>query len=299
MDSPKYSSTGNEMPQPFMFRSPASVYRGVNGPCDTSGEFMRTQLQEVRYAIQLWTFAVAGAGADGLIAAGTQRRSFSEGIGDNGVNLGWGGTIALSQQQTNAFPNGSLNNARSGAFVGRSLGFGVSRPFVFDSATGERTYSPTTDAYGARAARALIETIEYSLLQRDNNVSLNVGPPQLWPGVHQVAESNTAAIATLDAPNGAAIMLPLRREYVFIDDNQGSQNFLVGLANTQIRLVSDPADPLPAGFSVPVWTAVYGDVASIDQACDIIGGGGKSRADQARELLSAGFTPSQIVEMMR
>lgn len=279
-------------PVPFAWRTPLDTYKGVSGPCDTSGKFMRTQLQEVRYGVQLWTFTVAAPGADAVIAAGTQRRTFAEGIGDVGVNLGWG-TPALSQQQTNAYPNGSLNNAKEGAFVGRSIGFTVQRAFNYNAATGERFYSDVTDAYAARAARALLETLEFSMLQRDNNVSLNIGPAYLWPSPQQVVECD---YPTTDKANGAAIMLPLRRDYVFIDDNQGSQNFLVGLAATQVTLDSDPAQPVEATFSVPIFTAVYGEVMSVSAACDVAIGSGAGQA--ADELIRKGFTPQQAYEIL-
>ena len=279
-------------PVPFAWRTPLDTYTRMSGPCDTSGQFMRTQLQEVRYGVQLWTFTVSAPGSNGIIAAGTQRRTFSEGIGDVGTNLGWG-TPALSQQQTNAYPKGSLNNAKEGAFVARTIGFGVQRAFNYDATTGERFYSDVTDRYAARAARALLETIEFSMLQRDNNVSLNIGPGYLWPSPQQIVECN---YPTTDKANGAAIMLPLRRDYVFIDDNQGSQNFLVGVANTQITLDSDPAQPIEATFSVPIFTAVYGDVMSVGAACDaVVGSGASAEVDR---LLAKGFTPQQAYEMM-
>lgn len=279
-------------PVPYAWRSPQDIYEGVSGPCDTSGKFSRTQLQEIRYGVQLWTFTVGSPGADGVIAAGTQRRTFAEGIGDVGANLGWG-TPVLSQAQTNAYPNGSLNNAKEGAFVARSIGFGVQRGFVYNSTTGERIYSENADFYAARAARALLEALEFSMLQRDNNVSLNIGPGYLWPSPQQVAE---CAYPTNDKANGANIMLPLRRDYVFIDDNQGSQNFLVGLANTQITVDSDPATPMLAGFSIPIFTAVYGEVMTVSAACDAVAG--KGAAQEAQALIQQGFSPAQAFAIL-
>lgn len=279
-------------PVPFAWRTPQETYKGVSGPCDTSGKFMRTQLQEVRYGVQLWTFAVAAPGAPGIVAAGTQRRTFAEGIGDVGVNLGWG-TPPLSQQQTNAYPNGSLNNAKEGAFVARSIAFTAQRAFLYDAATGTRLYSDLVDQYGARAARALLEALEFSMLQRDNNVSLNIGPPYLWPSPQQVVEDT---YPTTDKANGPAVMLPLNRDYVFIDDNQGSQNFLVGLAATPIVIDSDPAAQLPATFSVPIFTAVYGDVMSVGEACDVVVGAGASA--EIDKLMAKGLTAAQAYDVV-
>lgn len=279
-------------PVPFAWKPPLDLYKGVSGPCDTSGKFMRTQLQEVRYGVQLWTFGVASPGANGIIAATTQRRTFAEGIGDVGANLGWG-TPVLSQAQTNAYPNGSLNNAKEGAFVARSIAFGVQRAFIYNATTGERTYNANADAYGARAARALLESLEYSMLQRDNNVSLNIGLPYLWPSPQQVVECD---YPTTDKANGAAIMLPLNKDYVFIDDNQGSQNFLVGLANTQVTLTSDPANPIVSGFSVPIFTAVYGEVMSVAAACDVTVGSGAGA--EAERLIAKGYTPQQAYDIL-
>lgn len=279
-------------PVPFMFRPVLDTYKKVSGPCETSGEFMRTQLQEQRYAVQLWTLA-GGGGANATVAAGTERRSFAEGIGDAGTNLGWG-TPALTQAQTNLYPNGSLNNAKEGAFVARSLGFSIMRPFVYNATTGERQYSPVIDAYAPRVARALLESIEWSMLQRDNNVSLNIGLGQLWPGAQQIKECN---FPTMNEPNGANIMLPFRRDYVFIDDNQGSQNFLVGVNSRLLTFVTDPADPIPANYALPIMTSVYGDVMSVAEACATVTGN-SSVVAEVDKLLARGFTPAQAYEMI-
>lgn len=292
MANPSYMQSGAK-PVPFAFESPKEIYQKTSGPCDVDGEFMRTQLQEIRYAMQLWTLTVAAPGAAGVLAAGTERRSFAEGIGDAGTNLGWG-TPVLTQAQTNLYPNGSLNNAKNGAFVARSIGFSVQRPFTYNATTGERIYNGVVDQYAARVARGLIEALEFSMLQRDNNVSLNIGLAQLWPGAQQVSE---CGYPTLDKPNGAAIILPLRREYVFIDDNQGSQNFLVGRNERLLTFDSDPAAAIVAGFSVPILTAVYGDVMSVTEACAAVGG--KSMADEVAKLVASGLTPAQAYELLR
>lgn len=281
-------------PVPMAFREPLAVYEQASGPCDVDGEWTRTQLQELRYGIQLWTFTVAAPGADAIIAAGTERRTFAEGIQDVGTNLGWG-TPVLTQAQTNLYPNGSLNNSQDGAFVARSLGFGIQRPFVYNSTTGERTFSDVVDAYAAQAARALAEAVEFSMLQRDNNLSLNIGLAQLWPGAQQIKE---CAYPTINEPLGAAAILPLRRDYIFVDDNQGSQNFLVGSVARQIRIVSDPANPIPAGFSVPIFTAVYGEVMSQGEACAATKSGKKSIVEQVRELVAMGYSLADAKAMV-
>ena len=227
-------------PVPFAWRTPQETYKGVSGPCDTSGKFMRTQLQEVRYGVQLWTFAVAAPGAPGIVAAGTQRRTFAEVIGDVGVNLGWG-TPPLSQQQTNAYPNGSLNNAKEGAFVARSIAFTAQRAFLYDAATGTRLYSDLVDQSGARAARALLEALEFSMLQRDNNVSLNIGPPYLWPSPQQVVEDT---YPTTDKANGPAVMLPLTLEI-----SCWASAGVVARARVSSRAVRGRIMGLPLGWS--------------------------------------------------
>ena len=289
--NPAFASASK--PMPFAFEAPKDIYQKTSGPCDVDGEFMRTQLQEYRYAVQLWTVTVAAPGADGVIVAGTERRSFAEGVGDAGTNLGWG-TPVLSQAQTNLYPNGSLNNAKNGAFVARSIGFSILRPFTYNATTGERIFNDVVDAYAPRIARGLAEALEFSMLQRDNNVSLNIGLIQHWPGAQQIVE---AGYPTVDKANGASIILPLRKEYVFIDDNQGSQNFLVGRANTQLTFTSDPADPIVAGFSVPIMTTVYGDVMSVEAACNTLGG--RSMADEAARLISQGLTPAQAYDLLK
>lgn len=279
-------------PVPFSFRTPQEIYSKTGGACDVAGSYSRTQLQEVRYAIQLWTFTVAAPGADGVIALGTERRSFAEGIDDVGAVLGWGAPT-LTQSETNLFPNGSLNNAKDGAFLARSIGFAIQRPFVYNATTGERTFSAAAEAYSPRAMRAIAEALGFALFQRDNDASLNVGLAQLWPSAHQVKE---CAFATLDEPNGANIILPLRRDYLFVDDNNGSQNFLIGRANRQITLTSDPAQPVPSGFSVPVMTAVYGEPVAFDAACGV--GKGNDPASQTRELVAMGYSLAEAKEMV-
>lgn len=279
-------------PVPFSFRSPQEIYSRTGGACDVAGAYSRTQLQEIRYAIQLWTFTVAAPGADGVIALGTERRSFAEGIDDVGAALGWG-TPVLTQSETNLFPNGSLNNAKDGAFLARSLGFGIQRPFVYNATTGERTFSAVVDAYSPRAMRAVAEALGFTMFQRDNNASLDIGISQLWPGAQQVKE---CGFATLDEPNGANVILPLRRDYLFVDDNNGSQNFLIGRANRQITLTSDPAQPLPSGFSVPVLTAVYGEPVTWDAACAV--NKVVDVAAQTGALIAQGYSLAEAKEMV-
>jgi hypothetical protein len=280
-------------PVPFAFKAPSQNYKRKSGPCDNLGEDSRTQLQQFRYAWQLWTFAVAAPGADGLIAAGTQRQSFLEGVGEVGTSLGWG-TPVLSQTQTNLFPQGSFNNSLDGAFIGRSLGLSLGRPFIYDATTGERTYSELVDSYAIRAGRALLECMELTMFQRDNAVSLYLGQPQHWPGAHQLVECD---YATLNKPNGPLAMMPLRYDYLFVDDNRGSQNHLIGNVPRQIRLISDPAAPLLAGFSIPVLTEVYGDIVSKLAACDVAGSStpATDRANALIRLMDRGLTKAEAM----
>lgn len=281
-------------PIPFAFRAPRDSYKRMPGPCDEEGLDSRVQLQEMRYAIQLWTFGVAAPGNDAIIAAGTRRQSFVEGVGDAGTELGWG-TPVLTQAQCNLFPQGSLNNADNGAFVGRSIGLSLLRPFVYNSTTGERTYSELVDSYAERAGRALLESLELSMFQRDNETTLYLGLPQHWPGAHQLVQCD---YATLNKANGALAMFPLRRDYVFIDDNKGSQNYLIGTVARQLTIDSDPADPIPAGFSIPVMTEVYGEIVSRMEACDVPGSK-SSKAQEVKELIAAGLSPAQAYDLVR
>lgn len=283
-------------PVPFAFKSPSASYKRKSGPCDNQGEDSRAQLQQFRYAIQLWTFNVAAPGADGLIAAGTRRQSFLEGVGETGTQLGWGAP-ALTQAQCNLFPQGSLNNSTDGAFIGRALGVGLLRPFIYDPVSGERTYNELVDSYAIRAGRALLENLEMTMFQRDNSVSLYLGMPQHWPGAHQLVECE---YATTNKPNGALAMMPLRYDYVFIDDNRGSQNQWISEVARQVRLTSDPAGPLPVGFSIPVLTEVYGDIASKLIACET--GSGQSGAMEVvaavKELMAQGYTREEARQML-
>lgn len=281
-------------PVPFAFRAPRETYKSRPGPCDDEGIDSRVQLQEFRYAIQLWTFNVAAPGADGLLAPGTRRQSFAEGVGDAGTELGWG-TPPLTQAQVNLFPQGSLNNADNGAFIGRALGVSLLRPFVYNATTGERTYSELTDSYAERAGRALLESLELSMFQRDNETTLYLGLPQHWPGAHQLSQCD---YPTLNNPNGPMAAFPLRRDYVFIDDNKGSQNYLIGTVARQVRLTSDPANQLPAGFSLPVMTEVYGEIVSRMEACDTPSRAG-GIADTVAALIRSGLTPQQAYELAR
>ena len=282
---------------PLAFDAPKPSYPAQSGPCDPIGISLRTQLQNYRYISLLWTFTVAAPGAPGVIAANTQRTALVEGFDDIGTSAGWGPTIKLTQQQTNLFANGSLNNAKDGAFIGRSLGIGVQRAFVYDETTGARTYSDITDKYADRAARALLESLSMSLIQKDEGTVLFAALPFHWPGAQQVSEDN---YATTNKALGANILLPLGRDYVFMDDNKGSQNTVLFNNATPLNLASDPAEPIPAGFSVPVNFFIYGDVVSVETACEVAPT--RSASDMLATvdgLMARGWTQAQIAEFMR
>jgi hypothetical protein len=274
---------------PLSFPQISEPFKGVGGPCDTSGEKNRNQLQEWRYSCLLLTFTA------GSIAAGTTLRAFAEGVGDVGPQAGWGGTIQLSQAQTNLFPAGSLNNAKDGGFVGRTVGFAIGRPFVYTPATGARAYSETTDKYAARAARVIAENAEMSLFQRDDNLALYLGLPFMWPGAQQIVE---CAFPTFDKALGASILMPLRRDYEFIDDNKGNNSFIDLEFASALTLTSDSAEPVPASYSVPLWCMVYGDVISVSASCDIQKGSSDDPVAQVERLIGLGYTRDAAMQFV-
>lgn len=281
-------------PVPLAFARPLEPQ--ANGPCDPIGLSARVQLQLQRYAKALFTFTVAAPGADAVLAANELRTLFSKGIEDVGDEMGWGSTIKLTQQQTNLFPNGSLNNALNGAYYGRSIGVAVERPFVYDPATGGRTYSEVTDSYAPRAGRALLEALSTTIVQRDAGTLLLLGNPYHWPGANQVTEEQ---FPTADKALGASIILPLGRDYLFMDDNKGSQNQIILRNDFPLTLESDPVTPIPAGFSVPIMVSIYGQIIAASEACGTQPqGGATSVAQQARELAALGYSREQIAQML-
>ena len=257
--------TSNVPQVPFAFNPVKDNYPRCSGPCDTVGISLRTQLQGLRYESLLFTFDIVTVPGFGTIAKGTRRTALAEGFGDIGTNAGWGATITLTQQQTNLYPSGSLNNSLDGAFVGRSIGVGVQRGFIYDPATGSRTYTQATEQYSALAARALLEGLSTTIIQKDEGTALFLGLPYHWPGAQQVSEE---LFPTVDKALGANIILPLERDYVFMDDNKGSMNNVTFDADSLLSIASDPALPIPAGFSIPINFFVYGGIIAASTACE-------------------------------
>jgi len=299
--SNKVNMGTSEVPDvPFAFDPVKTRYPRTSGPCDPIGLSLRTQLQELRYVSLLWTWDTVAVAGFGTIAKDTSRTALAEGVEDIGTLAGWGASVKLSQQQTNLYSNGSLNNTTDGAFIGRAIGIGMQRGFVYDATTGQRTYSDATDRYTARAARVLLESLSMTIVQKDEGTALYLGNPYHWPGAQQVAEE---LYPTTDKALGANIILPLARDYVFMDDNKGSMNKVTFNADTAIALASDPAEPIPAGFSVPMNFFVYGGVIAIETACDVPAvKGGRSAVDEMAVidgLKARGWSTAEITEYMR
>jgi len=274
---------------PLSFPQISEPFKGVGGPCDTSGEKSRTQLQEWRYACFLVTFTA------GVITAGTSLRAFAEGVGDVGTLSGWGSTVPLTQAQVNLFPAGSLNNAKDGGFVGRTIGFALGRPFIYTPNTGARAYSETTDKYAARAARVIAENAALSMVQRDDNLSLYLGLPFMWPSAQQIVE---CSYPTFDKALGASVLMPLRRDYEFIDDNKGNNSFVDLEFASALTLTSDPAEPVPASYSVPLWCMIYGDVIAVSTSCDIQKADASDPVAQVERLIGLGYTRDAAMQFV-
>lgn len=253
-------------PSPLSFMQPRKVFREGSGPCDTSGKNDRNSLQEWRYSKTLWTLGATVAGV-ASITAGTERIAFSKGVDDVGTDAGWG-ALVLSQAETNLFSDGSMNNAGKGMFVGRAMACMVDEAFAYNATVptgGAKQYDQFMRVYSQQFQRLIAESVYMFIKDRDNALERYLGLPQMWPAHSSMTGDG---LPTVGSPWGPATLVPLNEDFRFFDDNKGNATQIRLITPRNLQIVEDPANPIPAGFSVALNVMIYGGPVNGEKLCD-------------------------------